>query len=366
MPYCKKCCRTAKLVCPTCKRCGRCRCTCSECIACSDIRGKRVVHAAIVECEYCGMCRRACECKHRANGHVLSSARLSPEYGGIHSTNKVNRAVSVEVELCDFAGLDTRAFDNFTYRMTRDGSVHGSEMEMVISGLRGDKVVAAMAELAMEMELAGATYDESCGFHVHVDSRDLSWWNIRAAALLWEKFGKQVAYPYLHPDRAGNVNCAPLWNHPYWPRLGGRLGRAITSHDIKESIYELCGTKFVDNFTLTKMALAKTKKNKYGIFGVGNHDARNIRYYDLNLFSHVFRGTIEFRSMHMTSDPLELTGWPLLCLNLINLTTKKGEQWLRSCQMQDIYDEMPPIVKVLLNKKTGGIFKDKEIKVCAA
>lgn len=285
---------------------------------------------------------------------------LSPSFGGSHLVNKINRAISVEVELNNFAGIHRYAFQNFTYKMVRDGSVAGSEQEMVITGLQGDGVVKSMVELATQMEIHGTKHDRTCGLHVHVDTRDLSWWNIRALAILWEKFAKEIAYPYLHPDREGNENCAQLWTHPKWKSVGKRLVTASSSGDIKRCVYELCGVTLTGNYENDIDALERLKKSKYGI---GHHDRHNIRYYDLNLFSHVYRGTVEFRSMHMTAEALELVAWPLTCLNLVTLATSKGEQWLKGCTMADVHKEMPAVVQAYLTKKTG-LFK--ETKVCAA
>lgn len=360
MPICSKCVRTAKTICKDCRRCGRCRCTCVVCEVCSANKGRPVRHPSIVTCPQCGVCRRACDCHRRAPGQVLPSTDLPSSFGGSHLVNKINRAVSVEVELNRFAGIDRYAFQNFTYHMVGDRSVAGSEQEMVISGLQGDNVVKSMVELAAQMEINGTKHDDTCGFHVHVDTRDLSWWNIRALAILWEKFAKEIAYPYLHPDRVGNETCSQLWTHPKWSNVGKRLVSASSSGDIKRCVYELCGVVLTGNYENDINALDKLKRSKYGL---GRHDPSNLRYYDLNLFSHVYRGTVEFRSMHMTAESLELVAWPLTCLNLVTLSTSKGEQWLKSCTMADVYKEMPAVVKVYLAKKTG-LFK--ETKVCAA
>lgn len=314
----------------------------------------------MIVCAHCGVCRRACDCHHRVPGQVLASRYLPPSYGGSHLVNKINRAISVEVELNNFAGLQKHAFQNFGYKMVRDGSVRGSEQEMVITGLQGDNVVKSMVELATQMEINGAKHDHTCGLHVHVDTRDLSWWNIRALALLWEKFAQQIAYPYLHPDRAGNENCSQLWTHPKWPKVGKRLVNASTTNEIKKCVFELCGITLTGNHERDIDLLDRLKRSKYGL---GHHDENNIRYYDLNLFSHVYRGTVEFRSMHMTQDALELVAWPLTCLNLVTIASGKGEQWLKSCTMQDVYDAMPAVVQSYLAKKSG-VFK--ETKVCAA
>lgn len=349
MAVCRECARTVKVACKTCKHCAKCGCGCVVCEYCTAKKGREVKHSQITRCDYCGKCRRVCNCHHRNHGHQLPTEALSPEYGGVAAVNKSRRAISVELEATHFFGMDRHVFDSFKYKMVRDGSVAVSGQEMVISGLVGDTVVSAMAEVAMEAEIRGVKYDKTCGLHVHVDSRDLSWWNMRALLLLWDKFSNTIAYPLIHPDRAGNPQCSQLRNHPLWDSVKNSLLNAKTSGEIKKAILKFCGMRFTYDYRTVKERLSALKASKYG---VGQHDPTNARYYDLNVYSHIFRGTVEFRSMHMTTDPLELVAWPLICLNLVRLATNKGEVWLKNVTPQQIYKAMPPFVRHYLRTKS--------------
>lgn len=336
---CYGCHRTVKNRCPRCKRCKKCECRCFFCRECQKYHRYQTI------CNNCGDCKKICQCGHKpgyskdfvwANSTKTTSALLNP----------FKRAVSVEIELTYYGDPPVygRKFNHVrTIYTEHDGSVDGTGREMIIPGLIGDSMVMALTEVGANMVEAECTVNKSCGYHVHVDARDWKPLQVFSLLALWEKFAKNIGYPYLFPTRKNNTMCKICYEQEEWYKvlLAARNG-AAQCNDFKAALtYGLWGIKKPTSAARKEthqeyfnriMSCSKAKR------GVVNREFTqlNTRYMDLNLHSFFHRGTIEFRSHHGTTDAVEMIGWALTCLNLMHIAERHSYTQIESMTLQDI------------------------------
>jgi hypothetical protein len=191
------------------------------------------------------------------------------------------------------------------------------------------------------IETYAATVNKTCGFHVHVQSGDLSWMDIRRAILLWcriehEVFGTLVDKKRAETPENGHHYCIPLVGTVYKWQFAESSLLAMMRPRLKDEsqvynwlINKLYGLnvkppKIIANNDGRAEARGKDlatherivrqferiKENKRTPGDVGGHGCR---YSAFNLHSHFYRGTIEFRLKEGTLDHEDVLFWPLFC-----------------------------------------------------
>lgn len=116
----------------------------------------------------------------------------------------LSNATGIEVETF-FGGPDI-------WILVEDGSVDGWELvSPILSGKTGMEQVAKMVQA---LKNHGATMEDSCGFHVHVDARDFSFANIMSAIKRYDRH-EQVIDSAVAPRRRGSNNhyAEPMSQH---------------------------------------------------------------------------------------------------------------------------------------------------------
>jgi hypothetical protein len=238
--------------------------------------------------------------------------------------NPYKRGTSVEVELASWGRMANARFENFTFGMHGDSSV-SSGQEMVIPGLYGDALPAAMIELATRMQLEGVKADSTCGFHVHVDTRDIGWWELRRMTRIYLHL-EEFLYGLLPTRRSKNVFCRKLSQHP---RLTDYLtldAKAGSTHDVKRMlIYLITGSMVCGTGDYSQRVVAQYSQFKANKPQNQRSDPSHFRYYGFNLHSMLYRGSVEFRMHHGTTDVAKLIGWPMLCLDIVEAATKMSD-----------------------------------------
>jgi hypothetical protein len=261
-------------------------------------------------------------------------------------------ACAVEVELARFKGLDEHAFPTLTYRVTTDTSV-SSGKEMVVFPTVGDDLLVGLYELSDQIVERGCAVDRTCGYHVHIDTSSLSWYDLRRLVLLWVRFSEDIGYTQIFPDRRDNEHARRLSLWPHWPAFSQALWEASDSQAIKRvflryiygfdsstMIGKGSGARFSSGF----QNYQAYKRSKYLLDDRNRHSLTNIRYYDLNLHSHFYRGSVEFRAHHGTVNPTEIIMWPMLCLNLVSLATRLYDSRVTTLSGGEIFSLLHPNV----------------------
>jgi hypothetical protein len=86
------------------------------------------------------------------------------------------------------------------------------------------------------------------------------------------------------------------------------------------------GQKYAD-YKLNQAALYRAQSAKANFDRIKNYKRTNggaggCRYSSMNVHSHFFRGTIEFRLKEGTLDPTEIIFWPLFCGWFVEMATR--------------------------------------------
>ena len=150
-----------------------------------------------------------------------------------------------------------------------------------------EQVTRAFAALAA----AGATTDRNAGIHVHVESRDLSAKQVAAVGRLFARFEDciyRLASSGWNNIRPGaRTYCRPLSS----TQIAG-LVRARTEQDVKNAYY----------------GPGADYSHSHG---------HSSRYCGLNLHSHFYRGTIEFRVFNSTMNAVRAQTYIAVAVALV-------------------------------------------------
>lgn len=96
---------------------------------------------------------------------------------------------------------------------------------------------------------------------------------------------------------------------------------SIPVKEFKQALLaRMYGRNFQDSY---KDGMVTWKENKK-IFSERTDKYNGVRYYALNLHSFFYRGTIEFRHHHGTTNPDKMAHWGLICANIIEYANKKS------------------------------------------
>lgn len=342
---------TDTVVVKACKRCRRnfqlaqinsccgycteyCGCVCKKCGTCTPKKNKRFPPTHF--CAYCGQCRTICKCRKRKG--YLNVDKLSRPRTHI---NKLNRMMGLELEIADWGSLSTEFHaKNFTYNITRDGSVKPSGLELVVHPLAGDALLRGVFELGELFAKNNCLVNNTCGFHVHVNAQDMNWWSLRRMIYLYMAVEHDIYYHMITPERARNCHYYKPARET-WEKVVADVQGAVDTDVIKHRILKHLYPDHVNAMDGTPSGVEKgrlwgsVKNSKYGVTS---------RYYGLNLHSYFYRGTVEFRMYQGTTALEDLVNWPLLCGWMVekanNLT---DNEVLKLGGLRDFADQHLPV-----------------------
>lgn len=309
-------------------------------------------------CKSCRHCRRVCGCKGIPHfwKELQTPSQLASTLGiGNCKVNKFPRALSLELEMTHYGDLLSRKFNSFKFDVAHDGSVNVSRSEMVVGGLIGDNVITAILELATAIYQEEARVDESCGYHVHVDTRDFSYWQYDILVKLWLKLEDWIYTNLFPPARKNTKYAIPLKQHP---RVGDYLKWFPTitnTHELKTLfLYMVTGMRVPEQCTRGNEEQLN-EVQKYLQFKANKPanrraDPLHFRYFGLNLHSALYRGSVEFRPHHGTVDVVELVYWPMFCLDIVTAASRMGPS-----QVQNICDPYTWVQKNCSDVSKRGI-----------
>ncbi len=102
--------------------------------------------------------------------------------------------------------------------------------EIVTAPIAGDHIADCLGSLAVAFRAAGATINESCGIHVHLDASDYDWHSIYRLIKVYSII-EPALYLLGGHKRAANNYCRPL---------GSRAGLILKAQDRKAAVHGLC------------------------------------------------------------------------------------------------------------------------------
>lgn len=181
------------------------------------------------------------------------------------------RAAGIEVNIEGY-GHNTRP----QWKIVPDSSVNNG-FEVVSPILSGNAGLEQVKTVARALVGAGARVDRSCGFHVHVDARDLSGADLVNCVRRYATH-EAVIDGLMPSSRRGSSNnyCRPM----------AQILRYFETPTTTES--------------------ARTVANRI-----------SERYYKLNLCAFLRHGTVEFRQHSGTVDYRKMVNWIIFCVSFV-------------------------------------------------
>lgn len=282
-----------------CIGCGTCqqRCACPVCSQCRAVR-----RGTDDRCTTCLRGRNCCgECRCGRGWDFYKPKEVLFHHGRKSKRVLVVRLASLEVETNQVfappANAPHKLMDvakKWKAALVEDGSVNAFELNTAPAS--GHLLDQQLKELTSALSAGRAQVGENCGVHCHVDARDFHYWDMRRMALLW-RVVEGGFYQLADPSRRENHYCVPSGGEYY-----NALVHCKTTREVKAALMRSIYSKAPDRGSMNRKAIARG--SKYG------NGAK--RYNCLNLHSWFYRGTVENRMLHATTDYTTLLNWALL------------------------------------------------------
>lgn len=280
--------------CSNCDECDDC-CSCSRCEGCDENVG-RLSCSDCNRCEHCG-----CECEEEDEeegqddpfGCSFRKRGREPHESHEFVENPLRRFLGCELEIAGLNAEGNRVdavCEAWGASVVYDGSLPDKGFEVVTAPRRGDDFLKQIRELCKALTAQEAYTTRSCGYHLHVDCRDLSCEDVRRLALLYAGF-EDALFECVPASRRNNHFCKKEGDEIQgWLNFTGKA-----QDQLEQLLYD--GT----------WNCSAVKKNR----------RHGKRYAALNLHSYFYRGTVECRLAAGTTDPVKIINWALLWGNLV-------------------------------------------------
>lgn len=293
------------IICPECSECEG-NCTCQTCGSCGD------VVADLCDCEFCAGC---CACNDSPKYPERTGAMVPHPKNSLF---KSRRYVGVEWEFNEGADKD-RLFgwcQEWEGAVVTDGSCG---LEVVTPPISGDNIRKCLTEVGMA--LRDATVDDSCGVHVHVDARDLTWDNMFLLLRAWAKV-EGLMYVIGGQQRLKNTYCIPCGLEYAEAAEDRNKGEVLSiAYDKQDTIGG--GRNYVKHQKPSKKDGGRYKSLNICPWLSGRRD-RN-RFFGLKKDT-----TVEFRLHRNTHSSERLIGWAQLCAELVEWCSKASDKEFRA------------------------------------
>jgi hypothetical protein len=320
---CVKCKRTRNKAqfCKTCKVCRSGCCHCRACEVCGIQSGYDFCGFATTDYQRhhhmaCGACNKCCKCSD--TGRVPFGSFENPVFHKPnlkqHTINPTSRFIAAEIEVAGIMGNGKPIYDvvrKWGGATVGDGSLPPFGFEINSAPAGGDLFAQQMREVCKVISQERGFINNRCGLHVHVDGRDVDYYEIRRLIRVYAAV-EMALFAMVSPNRIkGYVDengklhqyCQPCGAKYVAAIEGGTLPYEKVKADVITSIYDVPSTQDV-------------KKTKW-------HPAR---YNALNLHSWFYRGTIEFRMFDGCIDPEAITNWGILLALLVDYAVKSSNE----------------------------------------
>ncbi len=331
---------------PACECCDNCNdhCECYHCGNCGD-------RSTDSMCEHCNDCNGCCNCRDcldcgsthsrddMVNGYCYDCNDDDGEYDEKQPGEpfraltradltlfNCSRLVGVELE---YNNLDNRSVLSKWSSKWRAGDHEDGSCgrEVVTAPIAGNHLVNCLTSLGVAMREAGATADDRCGIHVHVDASDYRWHDMYR--LLWV-YNKVEALLYLlaGQQRIDNTYCKPC---------GTEYVSALSNIDRKGQILAVAyNTPAEDKYDPTVqgyhvVSASKSARKYVREVKPGKKDGG--RYRGLNILPWLVArrlkkpdNTVEFRIHRNSLDSNRVLGWAKVCARLVDFCAKTSDK----------------------------------------
>lgn len=334
---CVSCGRTTQVyACNNCKRCRICQCSCRICVDCTKRTQTKVSHPTWRFCTKCNACTKVCKCI------------ASPKYVPFKppqtkfDINPLRRSLGLEIELSTQGNLPSSNL----YTIIRDGSVNGDGKEVVVYPNLGDQYIINTINIGKQLLDAGSVANESCGFHVHVGAEDLRAFELRRLLWIYKQMEGELYKFVFDPSRSTNRFCKKL---EHQAQFYVNLWQAKTSSEIRRLIWE-----GLYKVTFNKKEGHMDVFHSPGVNTIRMEKYQGCRYFGLNIHSQLYRGTMEWRQHHGTTNLGDLLYWPLFCGWVVEFAHKWTDKEAKSISsLKDVISSLPTNISDWINLKLG-------------
>ena len=211
--------------------------------------------------------------------------------------NKFKRACGIELETVyngsgSSGEVASECHYNFTH--TYDGSISGDGVEFISRPMVGDRLFSEVDHITDWLHDNEFSVNRSCGYHLHIDARDLYWPELTGIMLLGNAC-ENIIYSMMPSSRSGSNWCKKT---------------PISSHDLL-SIQS--NQDFINSWY--SGSDCRRSREKYN----------DSRYHGINMHSRVYLGTIEFRHHSGTTNPMKIKNWITICQSLVEKGAELGK-----------------------------------------
>jgi hypothetical protein len=288
-------------VCPECKHCfehGCCRC--KKCKRCG-------VQCGFDFCQRCGICNTCCKCDD-----LEYMTYITPQKPTFHKPSikdkKVNsstRFIAAEIEVAILYGHGRPIYDvvkRWGAAAVRDGSLPEGGFEINTAPAGGDLYIQQVNEICNILKIQEARINAQCGLHIHVDARDLSYYDIRRLIRVYAAIEKAL-FAMVSAARKSSRFCYPCGDRYVAAIEEGKLPYEKVKTDVITSVYNNGSTQDL-------------RTGKY----------HSSRYNALNLHSWFYRGTIECRMYDGTIDANDIIKYGMMWAHLIDYVIRSDDE----------------------------------------
>lgn len=189
----------------------------------------------------------------------------------INQALRVLREAGIEI---DYEGYNHNT--SLSWKIVTDSSVSDG-FEVVSPVLSGAAGLQQVVTVAKNLRNAGAKVDRRCGFHVHIDARDLAGADILNIIRRYAAHEAQID-TLMPPSRRGTSNS--------YCKAMGEVVRSVVNVSESATTRQVCERVFD-------------------------------RYYKLNVQAFTRHGTVEFRQHSGTVDYRKMVNWIVFCLQFV-------------------------------------------------
>lgn len=325
--------RTTK--CPQCNRSTKhCKCEGCELPACRAQPAKECCGHCAVHCECGHSCFRHTQPAHTGNTHGL---RALHKFFAPKEEKGMTRLLGTEIETAGakrYSKLLRDAVAKWEASVIGDSSIGGKGVELVTQPAGGSQWVEMISDLGKGFAESEAKTANSCGLHVHVNSADLDPLGMARLIRLYAHI-EPTLYDAITAERATNSYSVP--NGKQLLAQLDLVGKNISEDSFTIAQYggsppRLGARSYDENgrqVVVTETTIATiTKRVARGYQQLKKDKYQHTRYVGLNLHSHWFRGTVEFRHHHGTNDPEKIMNWGLFVGGIVDFAVTRTEDEL--------------------------------------
>jgi hypothetical protein len=257
----------------------------------------------------CSDCRNCTECCCCENSFFPSGVRVlhrpSLNFHPYNPKDKISRYIGVEIEVSESNPDDgEHIFETLTKwgcAAVHDGSLPETGYEINTAPAKGEVFEKEINAVCAALKVANAKVNSSCGLHVHIDCRDLNFYDLKKTILVYSKVEESL-FRMLAKSRTTNHYCQ---------KINKKFDKILIEKD-KNWRKNLLEQTYGSN----SLGIREARRDKYN----------EARYYALNIHSWFYRKTLEFRQHQGTVDPKKIINWAKICQSIVNFAVKHSER----------------------------------------